>query len=111
MRGFRRSVRAWALGLLLAALALPSAAVAQSPAACANLAHQLVHYDTLRERAAEAGNSLWLGRLDRQIGAVEDQLAARCPDEYAAVRDDQQWADLLRLAAQGALTFFTLGAY
>jgi len=110
MPDLRRSAAALACGtLLLAGLAAPAAA--RSPAACVNMAHQLVHYETMRERAAELNNAMWVDRLDTQMQAVEERLATRCPDEAANVRLSQQIADLMRLAAQGAITFFTMGAY
>jgi len=116
MVGIRRSASgiasAIACSALLAALwAAPAGAATNSPAACVNLAHQLVHYDTMRERAADADNGMWLARIDQQIDALESQLSSRCPDEARRVRNDQQLAELLRLAAQGAITFFTMGAY
>lgn len=99
--------------LLAVALAAPAAAGNRSrnPAGCVNIAHQLVHYDTMRARAAKANNALWVGRIDAQIDRLEDQLAMRCPDEAAKARKDKQLAEFLKLAARSALTFFTLGAY
>lgn len=90
---------------------VPAAAASRNPAACMRIAHQLVHYDTMKQRAAALGNEMWMNRFKAHIADLEDQQAEICPDQAAANRTAQQLADLLKLAAQGALSFFTLGAY
>ncbi len=103
------------VALLLALLGLlaPASAPAgpqQNPAICIQLAHQLVHYDGMRQRAAKMNNSMWVTRFEQQIERLEAQHARHCPEQAAANESAQQLRDLLVLAGRGALTFFTLGA-
>ncbi|MEM7410758.1 MAG: hypothetical protein AAF430_11030 [Myxococcota bacterium] len=104
------------LAALTAILMLAGASHAQqarqrNPAVCISIAQQLVHYDSMMHRAAELGNEMWVERFEAQIDAVEDRHARLCPDQAAAQKSAQEMAELLRLAMQGALTFFTMGAY
>lgn len=101
-----------ALAAILVLLA-PAAALAQAahPAECRRIAHQLAHFERMQERAETLDNDLWAGRFDRHIGDLEDRQSRVCPEDSAALQAAQQMRDLLRLAAQGALTFFTLGAF
>lgn len=103
-----------ALILALLAPAVPSAAGTgqnQNPAICVRLAHQLVHYDSMRQRALKLNNPMWAARFAKHIDRLEDDHARHCPDQAAANKTAQQLRDLLVLAGRGALTFFTLGAF
>ena len=101
-----------ALAATLALLA-PAPALAQTahPAECRRIAHQLAHFEAMKERAETLDNEMWSGRFDRHIGDLEARQGRVCPDDSAALQAAQQMRDLLRLAAQGALTFFTFGAF
>lgn len=102
--------------LILALLAFAAPAVAgtgqnQNPAICVRLAHQLVHYDAMRQRALRLNNPMWAGRFAAHIDRLEDDHARHCPDQAAANKTAQQLRDLLVLAGRGALSFLTLGAF
>lgn len=105
---------------LLAALLLPvvllpavpaPAGPQENPAVCVRIAHQLVHYDTMKQRAAAMGNTMWAGRFDAHIDKLEDDHAANCPESAKANKTAQALRDMLVLAGQSALTFFTMGAF
>jgi hypothetical protein len=96
------------------ALWVPGAALAakpRNPGTCMRIAHQLVHYDTMRQRAAELENELWVERFETHISDLEDHFAEKCPEQAAEQQSMQQLAALLKTAGRAALSFFTLGAY
>ena len=96
--------------LALCLVLCASAAAAESPR-CRNLDEQIVHYLTLKERADAFDSALWEQRLDAHLARLEKQRKlAGCPDKSGAAAAARQLKALLQLAAQGALTFFTLGA-
>jgi len=98
--------------LLCASAAMAGSPTNQAlPPQCHNLDMQIVHYQTLRARADAVNSTLWEQRLDAQIKALNDQRkVAGCPSNSTAAQMAAQLRELLRLAAQGALTFFTMGA-
>ena len=105
-----RHVATLALGL---ALLLPAAADArpQGSAECRHLTTQIDFFAIRLGRAQELGNELWEERLESHLEALVDKRAARC-EGYSDT--DQAWEALERLvelAAKGAVTFFTLGAF
>lgn len=102
-------IAASCLALLVPAGA--SAVKARDPGTCTRIAHQLVHYDSMKQRAAELDNELWVDRFDAHITDLEAHFAEKCPEQAAEQRSIQQLADLLKTAGRAALTFFTLGAY
>jgi hypothetical protein len=102
-----------AAALLLAhVLLLPLAAQAQrgNVAQCNHLAHELVHFDSMRARAKQLDNAMWVDRIDQHIKDLEQRQSEICPDQFSAAQAAQQFRDLVLLAARGALTFFTMGA-
>jgi hypothetical protein len=99
---------------LLVALVMPMAASAsrtQNPAVCRRIAQQLVHYDAMRARADDQGSAVWAKRFDAHLSKLEDDFAARCPEQAAQQQSIQQLAALLKNAGRTALSFFTLGMY
>jgi len=108
-------MRHLARAALIVALLLPALPAAagpqQNPAICVRLAHQLVHYDTMKQRAAAMGNSMWADRFAAHIDKLEDDHAAHCPESAKANKTAQQLRDLLVMAGRSAMTFFTLGAF
>ena len=102
-------VAATCLALLVPAAAL--ATKARNPGTCVRIANQLVHYDAMRQRAAELENELWVERFEAHLSDLEDHFAAKCPEQAKEQKSIQQLAALLKTAGRAALTFFTLGAY
>ncbi len=97
-----------AIGLLIPAVA------AADPSDCGRLMYRIVHFEGMVERAEAAGKDDWAEKTQLQVDLLEDQLADRCP-KFSA-RDEQQeaarqFALLMKVAADAALKFFTLGAY
>ena len=98
------------LGTALLALAcwVPTPAAATNPEFCARQARQIAHYSAMAERARERGNELWETRMEAQVERLENRARSRCPELFS---DDASAAfvNLLRLAGQAAITYFTLG--
>ena len=101
------------VAVLLLAVATPLAASArmQNPVVCRRIATQLVHYDAMKSRAADAGHDLWVDRFGNHLARLEDDFADKCPEQAAEQRSIQQLSALLKSAGRAALTFFTLGMY
>jgi membrane-bound lytic murein transglycosylase MltF len=99
------------LAVTVALLAPAVAGARNSPVECQHIAQQLVHFDAMKQRAAQLDNPLWVQRFKAHIAELEDRQAAACPDQSAALESAKQLRDLMKLAAEGALTFFTFGAY
>ncbi len=101
-------VLAAAIGLLLPAVA------AADPSDCGRLMHRINHFEGMVDRAEAANRYDWADKTQRHVDLLETRLADRCP-AYSA-RDEQQEAArqmalLLKIAANAAVKFFTLGAY
>jgi hypothetical protein len=98
--------------LLAACLLLCASAASAEPPQCRRLTKQQAHYQTLLDRAHSADNALWESRLDTQIGYLRAQRRQLgCPDAQAAFEAMMaEMKELMKLAAEGALTFFTGGA-
>lgn len=93
-------------------LLLPSVALADPPD-CARLLRQINHYESMVERAEDLGNELWADRTQGHVDLLEDRLASRCPnytdrDERQEIA--RQTMRLMKVAADAAVTFFTMGA-
>jgi hypothetical protein len=98
--------------LTLCLLLFGVSAGASEPVQCKNLKGQLDHYQMLRERADAANSALWEQRLDQQLAHLKKQSRSMgCKDTTAALEKTlAEMRALLKLAMQGALTFFTMGA-
>ena len=92
---------------------LPGVVSADSPD-CARMLRQIYHYEGMVERADSMGNEVWAEKTQSHVDILEDRLAARCPN-YSSRDEEQeikrQFATLMKVAAQAAVKFFTLGAY
>lgn len=93
------------------ALLAPAAASARNPARCQNLAKQLVHYDAMKVRAHEKGQDVWVDRYEAHIDRIEGHFAENCPELHAEQQATQQFAKMVKAAANAALSYLTLGAY
>lgn len=98
--------------MLAVAVLAPSAAVArpQGSAQCRYMASQVDFFAMRIERAQELGDPMWEARLKGHRAALEKQLKDRCPGYGNGQAALAALRELMKLAAQGALTFFTFGA-
>ena len=97
--------------LLAACLLLCASAASAEPPQCKRLTQEQAHYEMLRERAHQADNALWQDRLDAQLGYLRQQRKMiGCPDAQAAFEAMmRELRELMQIAAEGALAFFTGG--
>jgi len=97
--------------LLAACLLLCAASASAEPPQCKRITQQQAHYQTLRDRAHAADNALWQDRLDQQLNYLrQERRMLGCPDAQAAFEAMMaQLRELVKLAAEGAATFFTGG--
>jgi hypothetical protein len=108
-------------GLVIAALAAgllaPVAAHADtahgpgSPAECSRLRRQIDHFQFMADRAKAINSELWTDRLATHLALLKDRQANRCPQDVP--HDDttaRAFMQLLRVAGEAALTYFTFGA-
>jgi hypothetical protein len=98
--------------VLLIALLAPSAAIArpQGNSECRYLTSQINFFDTRIERAKQLRNDLWEARLTQHRQDLIDRRKERCPGHGNSQAAFEAFRELMSLAAQGALSFFTLGA-
>jgi hypothetical protein len=117
-----RSLR-FALGALVVSLFLlaPSAVQAGQTASynahCKRITKQIDRYEGVAEMARERDNDAWLAGTLKHIERLETRRDRLCPsyaDELAKAENEQFWKDtyaLTKQIAQGAVKYFTLGAY
>jgi hypothetical protein len=97
--------------LLVLGLVLVAGSAAADPPQCKYLDKQVVYYTQQRDRAKQLGSGLWVDRMNTQLGALNARRKeAGCPDRSSAAIIAAELNALLKLAAEGALTFFTMGA-
>ena len=97
--------------LVTLVLLAPCAALAGTPVECARLRHQLAHFGAMLERSESMESEMWAYRFAGQIDVLEERQARVCPDDRASVVAMEQMRALLKLAAQGAITFFSGGVF
>ena len=97
------------------ALLAPVSASALNPGECARLLKQIHHYKGMQERAAQLENEMWADRMQYHTYLLRERYDASC-EGFA--EDDRQIrqaiadvARVLRVAAEGAAKFFTMGAF
>ena len=98
------------LGLALLAPGLATARP-QGSAECRYLSTQIEFFESRVERAKQLGNAVWEERLGNHLDGLEEQREDRCPGYGDGKAAYQALEQLIQLAAKGALTFFTMGAF
>ena len=98
---------------LIASLVLlaPGLAGAVSPAQCGRLTRQIEHYEDMTQRARQAGNQLWVDGMQNHLKLLKRERLSHC-DAFA--KEDQAMAafgHFLKLAAKGAVSYFSGGIY
>jgi hypothetical protein len=67
----------------------------------------------MAERAEELGNEMWAKGMQEHVDLLRDRQSERCPDdaeESAAKAAMLAFLNLLKVAGQAALSYFTFGA-
>jgi hypothetical protein len=77
-------------------------------ARCENIHLQIAHFEAQAKRADELGNDVWKDRFGDHVADLKSQRKA-CPGFSDAEVAARQMRELLKLAARGAVTFFTMG--
>ena len=98
-------------GIALLAPAVPADARPQGCAECRHLTNQINFFAVRLGRARQLHNEIWEERLENHLDGLIETRAQRC-EGYSD--SDQAWEaleKLVELAAKGAVTFFTLGAF
>ena len=98
--------------LVLCAIAFASSAAAIPPPQCKYLDKRLAYYQSQLERAQALDSAIWEARLETYIDQLDDfRDSAGCPDNSTVLEQVARTINkILEAAAQGAITFFTMGA-
>ena len=98
-----------ALVLAVALIALaPAASWANPQARCRHIHMKIAHFEAQAERAHQLGSDLWEDRFRDHLVDLKSQRKS-CPGFSDSEIAAQQMRELLKLAARGALMFFTMG--
>jgi len=106
-----RPVLVFAIALALLAPIGASAGRNSRNNRCDWIARQLVHADAMKVRAARIDDELGVDKFQKRIRFLENHFKERCPQQYAAQKNTQQWAALIKTAMSAAVSYFTFGAY
>ena len=106
-------MRKWlAVAVLAAGLFAPLGAQAVGGTVeCARLRRQIAHFQGMTDRAVALENAMWSERMGEQVARLKGRQADRCPHDVPT--DDstaRAFMQLLRVAGEAALTYFTFGA-
>jgi len=93
------------------ALLVPAAALARSGNECRHLNQKIDHFERLEERARALDNDLWVDRIHDHLEHIRERRSHTCPGYSDSDVAAQQMQQLLKFAAKGAVTFFTMGMY
>lgn len=101
-----------AVAALAAGLLAPLGARADGGAVeCARLRRQIDHFQGMTDRAEALDNAMWTERMGEHLALLKGRQAERCPNDVPT--DDstaRAFMQLLRVAGEAALTYFTFGA-
>ena len=112
LRGRGVCVTKWlAVAALAAGLFAPLAAQAAGPAECSRLRRQIDHFQFMTDRAEQLGEPMWTERMGEHLARLKGRQKSRCPQDVPT--DDstaRAFMQLLRVAGEVAITYFTFGA-
>lgn len=95
-------------------LMLPAAASALNPGECSRLMRQIYHFRTLQQRAEDLGNDVYAERMLLQTDLMRERFDDRCPgfseDDRLVRQAIADFARAMRIGAQAAAKYFTMGA-
>lgn len=99
-----------AICLVVLAPAAHAGPADREPLQCQVFDRQIAQYEMMRARAAKLDSDLWKDRFDTQLARMKSfRLSQGCPDKSGAAEFARLIKELMKLAAQGAITFFTMG--
>ena len=107
-------MRKWSIVAILAIAFLGASSASAQPvgsAECRYLTTQIQFFEQRLERAEALGDDVWVDRMEAHVNRLSDRRADRCPGYGDGDAAAAAFAQLVSLAARGALTFFTLGAF
>ena len=84
--------------------------ISAHPAECARLRRQIDHFTYMLERAEALDSAEWSERMEQQVELLRGIQAARCPNDVPVDTAAEAFAQLMKLAAKGAVAYFTFGA-
>jgi hypothetical protein len=93
---------------MVALLLAPSIGWATSPGRCQQLNHRIAHFEAMESRADQLDNDLWADRFHDHLATLKSERKS-CPGYSDSEIAAAQMRELLKLAARGAITFFTMG--
>ena len=96
--------------LALFGLLTPAVGLAENPSACRYLDTQIAFFESRAAKADDLDNELWEARMREQIAGLKEQRSKRCPGYSPSEEAMRAFTDLMKIAAKGAATFFTMGA-
>jgi len=104
--------------LAAAGILWPGVALADNVSQCVHLMRQIEHYETMVDRAEARGSKVWADKTGAHVEVLQGRLDDRCPkfaDKNEAAEFAREMgavmAELARLGAKAALTYFTFGAF
>lgn len=99
-----------ALCMVVFATAAAGAEPLREPLQCQFFDRQIAHFEMMRARAVKLDSDLWTQRYDNHLAMLNKfRLSQGCPDKSGAAEFARLLKALMALAAQGAITFFTMG--
>lgn len=106
-------MRTWVIVGILVAWLVPGMASAQNAgsAECRHLTTQITHFEGRLDRAEQLDNALWMDRIESHIDRLSERRREQCPGYGDGDAAREAFNSLVELAARGALTFFTMGAF
>ena len=98
--------------VLICALVLfsPVAATANNVSECRYLSQQIAFFEMRAECADELGQDSWEERFEAHVEGLSERRSQKCPGFGADEQAQQAFMSLIKLGAQAALTYFTMGA-
>jgi len=100
-----------AFGLIFAlVLLVPLTATASNESECRYLSQQIAFFEMRADRADELGQDTWEERFESHVEELSERRSRKCPGFGADEQAQQAFMSLLKLGAQAALTYFTMGA-
>lgn len=95
--------------VLCAALLAPGIAIA-SPQ-CELYTRNIAHYETMADRAKQLDNPMWEEKTREHVALLKKKREELCPEWSAEAQANRAFMQLLKLAGNAALTYFTFGAF
>lgn len=96
--------------LFVLVLLTPLAAPAGNEAECRYLSQRIAFFEGRVARASDLDHEVWQERFESHLDELSDRRSQSCPGFDTDERAQQAFMDLVKLGAQVALSYFTMGA-